>query len=56
MTIKITNGRVKINEDIKEVGCNLKMDAAEEARLIKLGIAEEIDETEEVEIIEQVGE
>jgi hypothetical protein len=47
MSIKVIEGKVNINSDLKEVGAKLKLNEAEEERLIRLGFAEAIDETEE---------
>lgn len=53
MAIKVIDGKVNINGDLKGKGAKLKMNDADERRLIRLGFAEAIDETEEkIEVVQ----
>jgi len=51
MAIKVISGKVNIGKELKEVGAKIKMNDAEEERLVNLGFAEYIDEDDEIEVI-----
>lgn len=54
MSIKVIEGKVNIDGNIKEVGEKLKMKAEEEKRLVELGFAEYIDEeAEKIEVVKE---
>lgn len=50
--IKITSGVVNISGIIKKTGTKLKMDDADEKRLVDLGFAQYIDKDENIEVID----
>ncbi|RII32846.1 hypothetical protein D2A34_21870 [Clostridium chromiireducens] len=52
MAIKVIEGKVNVDGDLKEVGAKLKMKEVDEKRLVNLGFAEFYDgEADEVEVI-----
>lgn len=51
MAIEVINGKVNINDTLKEVGAKIKMSDSEEKRLVDLGFAKYIDGTEKIEVI-----
>lgn len=54
MAIEVIEGKININGSLKEVGAKIKMNDTEEKRLVDLGFAKYIDETEKIEVIEDI--